>query len=60
MSVRAIAKLVNIEEQTLHGNLQMKKVCAKMLPKLLTPEQKETRLNICVDIWKTSKKIRIS
>ena len=30
----------------------MKKVCAKMMPKLLTPEQKETRLNICVVILK--------
>jgi hypothetical protein len=28
----------------------MKKVCSKMVPRILTPEQKETRLNICVDI----------
>jgi len=28
----------------------MKKVCSKMVPRLLTPEQKEIRINICADI----------
>lgn len=28
----------------------MHKVCAKMVPKLLTPEQKEPGRNICADI----------
>jgi len=28
----------------------MKKVCSKIVPRLLTPEQKEIRMNICVDI----------
>ena len=54
LSIRAIAELVNIDKETvrqiLHENLQMKKVCAKMVPTLFTPEEKETRLNICVDI----------
>jgi len=27
----------------------MKKVCAKVVPKILTPEQKEHRVNCCVD-----------
>jgi len=31
----------------------MKKVCAKIVPKLLTPEQKLRRKECCVD-WKTS------
>ena len=54
LSIRAIAELVNIDKETvwqiLHENLQMKKVCAEMVPKLLTSEQKKTGLNICVDI----------
>jgi len=28
----------------------MKNVCMKMMPRLLTPEQKEIRMNICADI----------
>ncbi|KAJ8959142.1 hypothetical protein NQ318_022403 [Aromia moschata] len=28
----------------------MRKVCAKMVPKLLSPEQKESRMNICAYI----------
>ena len=27
----------------------MKKVCAKVMPKILTPEQKEHRVNCCAD-----------
>ena len=36
----------------------MKKACAKMVPKLLIPEQKETRLNICVDILENNENDR--
>ncbi|KAJ8941774.1 hypothetical protein NQ318_006431 [Aromia moschata] len=36
--------------QILHGSSNMGKVCEKMVPKLLTPEQKESRMNICGDI----------
>ena len=54
LSIRAIAELENIDKETvgqiLHGSLQIKKIYAKMVPKLLTPKQKETRLNICVSI----------
>jgi hypothetical protein len=28
----------------------MKKVCLKMAPRILTPKQKEARMNICADI----------
>jgi hypothetical protein len=33
-----------------HDNKYMTKVCAKMVPRLLTPEQKENRKRICTDI----------
>jgi len=28
----------------------MKKVCSKLVPKLLTPEQEDVQMNICADI----------
>jgi len=34
-------------------HLEIKKVCAKIVPKLLNPEQRLTRKGSCVD-WKTS------
>jgi histone-lysine N-methyltransferase SETMAR len=49
-----IALMVNIDKETvrqvLHEDLNMTKVCAKMVPRLLTPEQKENRERICTDI----------
>jgi hypothetical protein len=49
-----IAEMVNIEKETvsqvLHEDLKITKVCAKMVPKLLNPEQKENRKRICTDI----------
>ena len=54
LSFRAFAELINIDKETvrqiLHKNFNMKKVCSKMVPRLLTPEQKEIRMNICADI----------
>jgi len=51
--IRAVAELINIDKETvrqiLHNNFNMKKVCSKMVPRLLTPEQKEIRINICAD-----------
>jgi hypothetical protein len=42
-----IAEMVNIDKETvrqvLHEDLNMTKVCAEMVPRLLTPEQKENR-----------------
>jgi hypothetical protein len=28
----------------------MKKVCWKLVPRILTPEQKETQMNVCAEI----------
>nr|CAH7749887.1 unnamed protein product [Callosobruchus chinensis] len=36
--------------QMLHEDLGMRKLCAKMVPKVLTVEQKELRLSICKDM----------
>jgi transposase len=44
VSIRMIAETVNADKETvrkiLHDELNMKKVCAKLVPKNLTPEQK--------------------
>jgi predicted DNA-binding protein YlxM (UPF0122 family) len=54
LSIRMIAEMVNIDKKTvrqvLHEDLNMTKVCSKMVPRLLTPEQKENRNRICTDI----------
>jgi hypothetical protein len=54
LGIRMIAEMVNIDKETvkqvLHEDLNMTKVCAKMVPRLLTPEQKENRKQICTDI----------
>ncbi|KAJ8950454.1 hypothetical protein NQ318_010332 [Aromia moschata] len=54
LSIRGLAEITGIEKecvrQILHESFNMRKVCAKMLPKLLTPEQKESRMNICAGI----------
>jgi hypothetical protein len=49
-----IADMINIDKETvrqiLHNNLNMNKVCAKMVPKILSQDQKDNRKNICSDI----------
>jgi [histone H3]-lysine36 N-dimethyltransferase SETMAR len=54
LGVRAIAELTHINRESVRRilveELDMKKVCAKMVPRLLTPEQKECRMNISADI----------
>ena len=54
LSNRAVAELINIEKETVRqisrNNFNTKKVCSKMVPRLLTPEQKEIGMNICADI----------
>ncbi|XP_025415968.1 protein GVQW3-like [Sipha flava] len=54
LSIRMIAEMVNIDKETvrqiLHDELNMKKVCTKMVPKNLTLEQKDGRRQICVNI----------
>jgi hypothetical protein len=37
----------------------MKKVCSKVVTRLLTPEQKEIRMNICVDILQNTENVTI-
>ena len=53
LSIRAISELTNINKesvrQILHDDLGMKKVRAKVVPKILTHEQKEHRVNYCAD-----------
>jgi len=54
LSIRAVAEIINTDKETvrqiLRYNFNMKIVCSKMVPRLPTPEQKEIRMNICVDI----------
>lgn len=39
-----------IGRQILHDELNMTKVCAEIVPKNLTREQKDNRMNLCSDI----------
>ncbi|KAJ8961120.1 hypothetical protein NQ318_008797 [Aromia moschata] len=54
LSIRGLAEITGIDKecvrQILHESFNKRKVCAKIVPKLLTPEQKESRMNICADI----------
>ncbi|KAJ8932863.1 hypothetical protein NQ318_018407 [Aromia moschata] len=54
LSIRGLAEIIGIDKecvrQILHESFNMRKFCARMVSKLLTPEQKESRLNICADI----------
>lgn len=54
LSIRMIGDMLNINKETvrqiLHDELNMKKVCAKLVPKNLTQEQKDNRKDICSDI----------
>ena len=49
-----IADMVNTNKETvrqiLHDELNMSKVCAKLVPKNLSQEQKDNRKEICSDI----------
>jgi len=54
LAVRNIAEEVNIDRETvrkiLTEDLDMRKVCAKIVPKELTEEQKERRITIYQDL----------
>ena len=57
LSIRLIAERMSIDKETvrqviLHENLHMTKVCAQVVSKLLTSDQKEKRQKICADISK--------
>ncbi|VVC44420.1 Hypothetical protein CINCED_3A020187 [Cinara cedri] len=53
MSIRMITEAVNADKETvrkiLHEELHMTKVCAKLVPKNLTPDQKFLRQQVCSD-----------
>ena len=57
LAVRIIAEELCLGKSSIYTilteHLDMKKVCANIIPKLLTPEQKLRRKECCVD-WKTS------
>ena len=54
LTVRSIAEQVNIDRETvrkiLTEDLDMREVCAKMIPKELSEEQKQRRVTICQDL----------
>ena len=54
LTVRSTAEQVNIDRETvrkiLTKDLDMRKVCAKMVPTELTEEQKQRRVTICQDL----------
>ncbi|KAJ8953846.1 hypothetical protein NQ318_006697 [Aromia moschata] len=58
LSIRGLAEITGIDKkcvcQILQESFNMHKVCAKMVPKLVAPEQKESRINICADILNNS------
>ena len=55
LTVRSIAEKVNTDRETvrkiLSEDLEMRRVCAKMVPKELTEEQKQRRVTISQDLW---------
>ena len=54
LTVRVISSELNLNRFTVHQiltqNLGMRKVCAKMVPKNLTTEQKAIRTDVCLDL----------
>ena len=58
LTIRVIANEVGMDKATVHilvHTLGMRKVCAKMVPRLLTEERKAQRLNACRDILQQMK-----
>ena len=54
LTVRSITEQVTIDRETvrkiLTEDLDMRKVCAKIVPKELTEEQKQRKVTICQDL----------
>ena len=54
LTIRMISSELNLNHQTVHDilteELGMQKICAKLIPKILTNEQKENRRNVCLDL----------
>ena len=59
LTIRVIANEVGMDKVTVRtisvDTLRMRKVCAKMVPRLLPEEQKAQRLNACRDILQQAK-----
>nr|QXJ78551.1 putative DD34D transposase [Meitanaphis flavogallis] len=55
LSVRLVSQTLNIPKSIVHeivmNNLQMRKVCAKLVPKVLTDDQRSRRLETCQELW---------
>ena len=54
LTLRMISSELNLNRFTVHqiliGDLDMRNVCAKMVPKNLTTEQKANRRDVCLDL----------
>ena len=54
LTVRMISSVLNLNRHPVHEiltfELGMQKICAKLVPKFLTNEQKENRRNVCLDL----------
>jgi hypothetical protein len=54
LAVRMISSMWNLNRQTVHEiltfELGKKKICAKLIPKILTNEQNGNRRNVCLDL----------
>jgi hypothetical protein len=58
LSIRMMAEMVNMDKETsrqiLHNQLNMRTVCAKIVPKNLTQEQRENRRTFALASWNES------
>jgi hypothetical protein len=63
MKVREIAETIGISKERvgyiLHEELDMKKLCARWVPLLLTADQKRTRMKISNSAWSVLTKIKL-
>ncbi|XP_041349487.1 protein GVQW3-like [Gigantopelta aegis] len=54
LTIRMMAEMLSMNKELIRKilieDLSMRKVCAKMVPKLLTDEQKQKRVDICTDL----------
>ena len=54
LTLRVIGSELNLNRFTVHQiltqDLDMRKLCAKMVPKNLTTEQKTNRMDVCLDL----------
>ena len=49
-----ISSVLNLNRQIVHEfltfELDMQKICTKLVPKIVTNEQKDSRSNVCLDL----------